>query len=459
MSEEDEGSNNEENEEGEEKEDDEEQDNEEGDKKEDNEEKEDDDNEGEEKEDEEDDKKNKKKKDKKKKEKGKSKKEGKEKDNKKGGKKDNNSNKENKNEQKLENSNNIIFNGNDITVGNISQKKSTIQILMEISTDMESLSSHIDKTIPIKPLEPVKQNNYNYNDNYNANITFHNMDKEDLEIKKLINQANELSNNSKLNNNINQFKSYEDKCCQSDEDVNNEFYNHEEEKEPFDNNNINYNSINERRNEFPYDPNRHLGYYNNLNNNKRQISNNNYQNRPNNNYGYNQNNNASFNSLRIKKMDELYSLSSNTRKQPIIYTQPQSSNNTMRNKMIDKYDDNFGLNEINDVNNRNGQDNFNNQKYDNENYETNNYENTNKNNDLENNNNYFREKNYSSNNNNYINENNEQKSNYENKFIIQDNNNNNFNLNQNNFDNNENKYERFRPKSINQAMNILLDKE
>ena len=158
-------------------------------------------------------------------------------------------------------------------------------------------------------------------------------------------------------------------------------------------------------------------------------------------------------------MDELYSLSSNTRKQPIIYTQPQSSNNTMRNKMIDKYDDNFGLNEINDVNNRNGQDNFNNQKYDNENYETNNYENTNKNNDLENNNNYFREKNYSSNNNNYINENNEQKSNYENKFIIQDNNNNNFNLNQNNFDDNENKYERFRPKSINQAMNILLDKE
>ena len=101
---------------------------------------------------------------------------------------------------------------------------------MEISTEMESLSSHIDKTIPIRPFEPVTTNNYNYNDNYMANMTFHNMDKEDLEIKQLINQANELSNRSKLNNNFNQIKSYEDKCCQSEEDNNNEYYNLEEEK-------------------------------------------------------------------------------------------------------------------------------------------------------------------------------------------------------------------------------------
>ena len=371
--------------------------------------------------------------------KGKSKKDGKEKDNKKEQKKDNTSNKENKNDenQKLENSNHIMFNGNDITVGNIPQKKSTIQILMEISTEMESLSSHIDKTIPIRPFEPVTTNNYNYNDNYMANMTFH----------------NELSNRSKLNNNFNQIKSYEDKCCQSEEDNNNnEYYNQEDEKEPFENNNINYNNINEKRNEFPYDPNRHLGYYNYLKNNNKQINSNNYQNRQNNNYGYNQNN-KTLNSLRVKKMDELYNLPSNTRKQPIIYTQPQSSNNTMRSKIINKYEDNFGLKEINRINNRNGQNNINNQQDENEIYENNN-----KNDDLDNNNNFFNENNYS-NNNNYINDDNNEQKNYENKLNNQDNNNDNINLNYNNYENNENKYERFRPKSINQAMNILLDKE
>ena len=326
---------------------------------------------------------------------------------------------------------------------------------MEISTEMESLSSHIDKTIPIRPYEPVTTNNYNYNDNYMANMTFHNMDKEDLEIKQLINQANELSNRSKLNNNFNQIKSYEDKYCHSEEDNNNnEYYNQEDEKEPFENNNINYNNINEKRNEFPYDLNRHLGYYNYLKNNNKQINSNNYQNRQKNNYGHNQNNNATFNSLRVKKMDELYNLPSNTRKQPIIYTQPQSSNNTMRSKIINKYEDNLGLKEINRINNRNGQNNINNQQDENENYENNN-----KNDDLDNNN-FFNENNYSNNNSNYINDdNNEQKNNYENKLNIQENNNNNINLNYNNYENNENKYERFRPKSINQAMNILLDKE
>ena len=95
-------------------------------------------------------------------------------------------------------SNKIMFNGNEITVGNIVPKKSTIQLLMEISTEMDTLSSHIEKTLPCKPI-----NNYNIlNNNINNNIVNNsysiiaNLDKEDLEIKKLINKANELSNNS-----------------------------------------------------------------------------------------------------------------------------------------------------------------------------------------------------------------------------------------------------------------------
>ena len=89
---------------------------------------------------------------------------------------------------------------------------------MEISTDMESLSSHIDKTMPIKPIPPVILNNYSdINNNYTnmANISFAHLDKEDLEIKQLINKANELSNMSKINRK-NEIKTFENKLCQSD---------------------------------------------------------------------------------------------------------------------------------------------------------------------------------------------------------------------------------------------------
>ena len=465
-----EDSNNEENEEGEEKEDDEEkeedEDNEEGEEKEDDEEKEgDDENEGEEKEEEEDedgDKKKKKKKDKKgKKDKGKTKKEAKEKDGKKEQKKENTFPDKNPKFETVSTGNNILFNGNDITVGNIAPKKTTIQLLMEISTDMESLSSHIDKTMPIKPIPPVILNNYSdINNNYTnmANISFAHLDKEDLEIKQLINKANELSNMSKINRQ-NEIKTFENKLCQSDEDNDNEFYNQEEEKETY-NNDINYNNINERRNDFPYDPYKHLGYYNNLKNRNRQLNNNNfnnYQNKERKNYGYNKNNNASFNSLRVKKMDELYNLPNNTKKQPIIYTQPQSNSNTMRNRMVNKYNENFDLNEMNNTNNKNGRDNLSDKNDENENYENNNYNNYENNMNNNNNNNYNEN---ISNNNNYINNNFGKRNDYENDLNIEDNNNkNNFYPNKTEFDRNKNNYERFRPRSINHAMNILLDKE
>jgi len=98
------------------------------------------------------------------------------------------------------NSNNIYFNGNDITLANIiPPKKSTLQLLMEISTDMESLSTHLEKVLPPPP--PLKFNiDYPISnpsiDIKNLNI---NMDNQDYEIKQLIEKANELTNNSILN--------------------------------------------------------------------------------------------------------------------------------------------------------------------------------------------------------------------------------------------------------------------
>ena len=120
-----------------------------------------------------------------------------------------------------------------------------MQLLMEISIEMDTLSSHIEKTLPIKPLI---QFNTNLNDvNLNNNILNNsysiiaNIDKEDLEIKKLIyylfffkiivflwkrnrkvNKTNELSRNSINNNKKENIKIYEDKGCQSDDEIEND---------------------------------------------------------------------------------------------------------------------------------------------------------------------------------------------------------------------------------------------
>ena len=69
-----------------------------------------------------------------------------------------------------------------------------MQLLMEISTEMDTLSSHIEKTLPTKPLiqYTVNSNISNLNNNImnNSYSLIANLDKEDLEIKKLINKAN-----------------------------------------------------------------------------------------------------------------------------------------------------------------------------------------------------------------------------------------------------------------------------
>ena len=346
----------EENEDDEEKEDDEE--NEDDDEKDDDEEKEDEEKEDEEEESEEEEN------EKKKKKKGK-KSSKKEKSKKKSDKKENN--KKNKNK------------GNEID--NIpAVKKPPLQILREISTEMESLSSHLERVIP---KINYSRNNNNFNVGYHYNTSnYNNYDKEDMEIKDLISRVNQMNN---INNNYNNYinnrdfkKAYEDKFCQSEDE--NDLRKKEGDEEQ---SNYNLTQFDQKsrtgdfsnQNKFPYDPTKHIEYYNNLKNNNNFL--NNQRNNFNNNFRMNT---EEFNDSRIKKMDDLYSVSS--RRKPIVYTQPNS--NLIRNN----------ISQIN--NNDNG-----NMSY-----------------------NYKNERNFDDN-----------------------------NLN------NNNPYERFKPTSISQAMNILLDKE
>ncbi len=249
----------------------------------------------------------------------------------------------------LNNSDNIYFNGNDFTLANIIPKKSTLQLLMEISSDMDALTTHLEKVlpppikynidykisnpIPIMPALPIVQN-------YSL-PPVPNYDQEDLEIKRLINKANEMTNNSILNNNnldinnsmsnINEVKIFENKGCQSDDEIGNSFYNKQNDDDRTHQEYYNDNGNNRNDNIYPYDPYKHLEYYNDLRNN------NNPQNG--NNIPYSDNN-------RLRRMDEFYRGNNNMfRRRPIQYSQPEINNN----------------------NNYNNMRNMNNQKYNNEN--------------------------------------------------------------------------------------------
>ena len=189
--------------------------------------------------------------------------------------------------------NNIFFNGNDITLANIGPpKKSTLQLLLEISTEMDSLSTHLDKVLP----SPTYKN-LDFSPNTFSYPINNNFDNQDLEIKNLIERANSLTNKSILDKNkeengeVKHIKTYEDKCCQSDDEIENSYNQQMEEnrsREEFNNYNNNYNM---RR--FPYDPYKHIDYYNDLKNS----------------------NNG----------NNLY------RRRPFIYSQPENSNNYNNN--------------------------------------------------------------------------------------------------------------------------------
>ena len=235
----------------------------------------------------------------------------------------------------LNNSDNIFFNGNDFTLANIIPKKSTLQLLMEISSDMDALTSHLEKVlpppmkynidykisnpIPIMPVLPIVQN-------YSL-PPVPNYDQEDLEIKRLINKANEMTNNSILNNNNidinnsmsnnNEVKIFENKGCQSDDEIGNNFHNNQNDDDRTHQEYYNDNGNNRNDNIYPYDPYKHLEYYNDLRNN------NNPQNG--NNIPYSDNN-------RIRRMDDFYRGNNNTfRRRPIQYSQPEINNNNYNN--------------------------------------------------------------------------------------------------------------------------------
>ena len=97
------------------------------------------------------------------------------------------------------------------------QLKSTLQIITDINNDMDLLSTKLNKNIPLTTLnEELKTFKNNFHNNY---------DKEDYEIKKLINKTNEFTNtntdyttyknnltyNKKFISNLNNFSNYKTK--------------------------------------------------------------------------------------------------------------------------------------------------------------------------------------------------------------------------------------------------------
>ena len=239
----------------------------------------------------------------------------------------------------LNNSDNIYFNGNEITLANIIPKKTTLQLLMEISSEMDQLTTHLEQVLP----SPIK-----YNIDYkitNPIITNNlpvvpiiqnytlppvpNYDQEDLEIKKLINKANEMTNNSILNknNNIdinesmsnknnNEVKIYEDKGCQSDEELENSYNNNKNEEDRTQQEYYNNNENIRNGSRFPYDPYKHIDYY--------------YNDLRNNNNGNNGNQMPFSDNNRNRRMDD-FSRGNNTFRRYPIYSQPESNINSMRN--------------------------------------------------------------------------------------------------------------------------------
>ena len=82
---------------------------------------------------------------------------------------------------------------------------------MEISSEMDTLSSHMEQALPIRKINYTStNNNIISNPLVNSHSIMESLDKDDLEIKNLINKANELSNNNNIKKEE-EIKTYEDK--------------------------------------------------------------------------------------------------------------------------------------------------------------------------------------------------------------------------------------------------------
>lgn len=290
------------------------------------------------------------------------------------------SNKENEKKVEIKKGDKIIE--NEIKKNNINSTSpvttysySSLQLLSNINSEMDSLSKILNSKFGI--FSPPYMNSQNYNNDYNPSFIINNnnnnyYDKEDFEIKQLITKANQLINNNenniKLNILNNYNKKFENKITQSDDfdfnypnNTNNIFTNNLNNNY---NNNLNsnflrynyqqnrldrYRNNSSKNNSFFENNDSRMNYY--INNRKKSIDNGLYRlNRKkliNNNdedenfdndneifqkYDFNnskkhKNEGTTFDANiinRTKKIDDLYKFNNSLRKKPIVYIQPDS---------------------------------------------------------------------------------------------------------------------------------------
>ena len=163
---------------------------------------------------------------------------------------------------------NLNINNNPFSLGNFTsfipeKPKTILDILNEVNNEMESLSNELDKTLSF--------------------IDHKSIDREKYELQDLLNKAKELTriidiNESKKEDKFVQSDSedeYYNKGIQTRDNINQDIsYNNNNYINPNNLNNYNQNQFQIQRNNFPYDPNRNKDYYASLENNKNNINNN-----------------------------------------------------------------------------------------------------------------------------------------------------------------------------------------
>ena len=253
--------------------------------------------------------------------------------------------------------------------------KSSLEILSSINSDMDMLSNRLKNNLISFSSYPSYKQDFNSNPSLTNNYN-HFYDKEDLEIKQLLNKANQFlgtNNNNNFNNfnsNNNMFnydfnKKYENKTCQSDNgnikylynnynysNTNGEMYNNMENINKYNNqgNKINMNYDFENNNQIQENGD---NYYqksglNNLNNylEKKDFINNDNNDIPKsyphfkNKKEYEGNDFDKSIMNRTKRIEDLYKYTNNPLKKPMIYTQPDSP--PLNNNINFRQRNNFG---------------------------------------------------------------------------------------------------------------------
>ena len=198
------------------------------------------------------------------------------------------------NEIKIDLSNGMPSNDT-ITMSNIpvEKPKSIFSILSEINSEMDALSSELNTTLSI--------------------IENKNIDRENEEMRELLNKANQITRDIDIMENIPKPIQVENKCVQSDNEedyqsspMSNKYVNsNENNNSPPQMRQFSYDTNNKR--DFPYDPNKNKYYYSSLSSN--------------NNIPTMNSNRFNYNTSRVKRMDELYQGRQFGNRMPVIYSQ------------------------------------------------------------------------------------------------------------------------------------------